>query len=95
MRNEADGPHERDFDDGLFIVKHGEGDDARYAICQRLTSVRGDHRIPGSRSCVADLVSEQGLLAAFLSASDCGCDGLRAMTFEPQSSRNVTINIQL
>lgn len=75
--------------DGFFIVREGEGADARYAICHRVDSVDGSYQIAGIGKTAAALVDEQKLLAAFVSGGR--YDGLKVMSFEPQSGQNVTL----
>ena len=75
--------------EGLFVVRQGEGESAVYAICHRVATVKGDHRLSGTSKTAAELVDEQKLLAAFVSAGE--YEGLRSLSFEPQSGQNVTV----
>lgn len=74
----------------IFVVREGEGDQARYAVCRRMTTVSGDHRLPGARQTVAEMVEEQRLLAGVI-ADD--CDEFQTAMFWSQSGKNITINI--
>lgn len=75
--------------EGLFVVRQGEGDKASYAICVRIETVDGSHRIAGTSKTVAELVNEQGLQAAFVDSHE--HDGVRMATFEGQSGRNFSL----
>lgn len=75
----------------IFVVREGEGDDARFAVCRRMTTVAGDHRLPGMRQTMAELVRDQGLLAGVIADDD--CEGFQSTMFWSQSGKNITINI--
>ena len=91
MTTETDTTRHHNGGNAIFIVRVGSGDDTRYALCHRLTTVSGDHRLPGAGRTVAELVEAQRLLAACLSDDD--CDGPGALAFMTQSGQNITINI--
>ncbi len=84
--------HRPDGGQAIFVVKLGDGDDVRYAVCGRISTVGGDHRLPGSRQTVAELVRDQQLLAGVMSDDD--CDGFQSTMFWTQSGKNITINIR-
>jgi len=69
----------------LFVVRLGSGEDS-YAVCERMSSVPGTRRLPGSGRTVAELVSEQALQAAGLPPGD--EDGVRELLFLAQSGEN-------
>lgn len=91
MATISDRPHRGDDGQGIFVVRLGDGDGARFALCQRMGTVDGSHRIPGMRQTVAELVDEQKLLAGSIADEDCG--GFRTASFWSQSGKNITINI--
>lgn len=76
----------------IFVVRESQGDNARYAVCRRITTVEADHRLPGMRQTVAELVKDQGLLAGVIADDD--CDEFQTAMFWSQSGRNITINIK-
>ena len=47
-----------------FFIRLGANDDAPFALCERIGSVEGASPVPGTGKTVAQLVSEQALLAA-------------------------------
>lgn len=69
-----EGPHQHGAEGGLpiFVVRIGDENAADFAICEQVASVPRDRRLPGSGKTVAELVEEQGLLAAAISAGDLG-----------------------
>lgn len=78
-------------DTGIFVVRVGEGEDARYAVCQHISTADGAQILPGSGRSVADLVDSQGLRAAMVSADDAG--GLQDKLFASQSGNDLDNNL--
>lgn len=70
----------------IFVVRLREGDDAAFAVCERVGTVPGDRRLPGMGRTVAELVNEQALMAAAITAGD--EDSLRDLPTMMQSSEN-------
>lgn len=78
--------------DGIYIVRQGSGESASYAICHRVDSVPGGHKIPGVSQTVAQLVDQQRLQAAFIEADQCEDGG--EVSFRAQSGENITISFR-
>lgn len=70
----------------IFVVRLGEGNGSDFAICERVGTVEGSRRLPGSGKTVAEIVAQQALMAAAISAGD--QDGLRRLAFLAQSGEN-------
>jgi hypothetical protein len=70
----------------IFVVRLGEGNGSNFAICEQVGMVEGSRRLPGSGKTVADLVADQALMAAAISAGD--QDGLQSLAFLAQSGEN-------
>lgn len=70
----------------LFVVRLGDGEGAAFAICERVGTVEGSRRLPGTGRTVAELVAEQALAAAAVSGGDAG--GLDNLMFMAQSGQN-------
>lgn len=76
-------------DSAIFVVRQGEGDSASYAICHRVATESGGHRLPGTSKTLAELVDEQKLSAALVPPG--GLGPVKSFSFEPQSGRDVNI----
>lgn len=70
----------------IFVIRLGEDDEGDFAICERVGTVQGTRRLPGSGKTVAEIVKAQALMAAAISAGD--QDGLRNLLFMAQSGEN-------
>lgn len=84
-----DEPDNEQNDDGgssIFVVRLGDGDEANFAVCERVGTVEGTRRLPGTGQTVAELVNEQALMAAAISSGD--QDGVREQVFMSQSGEN-------
>lgn len=73
----------------IFVVRQGEGESASYAICHRVATESGGHRLAGTSKTLAELVDEQNLSAALVPPGDSG--PVKSFSFEPQSGRDVNI----
>lgn len=71
----------------VFVVRLSDAAEADFAVCERIGTVPGSRRLPSGKT-VAELVGEQGLMAAAVPEGD--HDGLRDLAFLPQSGHNIS-----
>jgi hypothetical protein len=71
---------------GVYVVRHGEGDGARYAICTCVDVQAGDYVLPGTNETLAALVERQKLSAAHIEGpGTLTTFGWEEVEFDPQS----------
>lgn len=90
MEDKVEGPTEvKVMESAIFVVRQGDGEGATYAICHRVATEGGTHRLAGTSKTLAELVDEQDLSAALVPPG--GSGPLTSFSFEPQSGRDINI----
>lgn len=86
VEDEPENQQNASAESAIFVIRLGDTDEADFAVCERVGTIQGTRRLPGSGQTVAEIVAAQALMAAAISAGD--QDGLRNLVFMAQSGEN-------